>query len=166
MQKVTVLCVGKLKERFYAEAAAEYAKRLSRYCKLEILELPEERLPEDPSPALIDAALAREAAAVRGKLPAGAALVALCVEGEARSSEDLARQMAAQGRPGNGTTGVPHRRLLRPAPLSEGGGPAEALHVGHDVPPPSGPGDAAGADLPGVSDQRRNQISQVKDVSL
>ena len=38
MQKVTVLCVGKLKERFYAEAAAEYAKRLSRYCKLEILE--------------------------------------------------------------------------------------------------------------------------------
>ena len=44
MQRVTVLCVGKLKEKFYAEAAAEYAKRLSRFCKLEILELPEERL--------------------------------------------------------------------------------------------------------------------------
>ena len=102
MQKVTVLCVGKLKERFYAEAAAEYAKRLSRYCKLEILELPEERLPEDPSPALIDAALAREAAAVRGKLPAGAALVAMCVEGEARSSEDLARLMAEQAARGTG----------------------------------------------------------------
>ena len=46
MQKVTVLCVGKLKEKFYAEAAAEYAKRLTRFCKLEILELSEERLPE------------------------------------------------------------------------------------------------------------------------
>ena len=44
MQKVTVLCVGKLKERFYADAAAEYEKRLSRYCKLKIVELPEERL--------------------------------------------------------------------------------------------------------------------------
>ena len=40
MQKVTVLCVGKLKERFYIDAAAEYAKRLSRHCRLEILELP------------------------------------------------------------------------------------------------------------------------------
>ena len=102
MQKVTVLCVGKLKERFYLEAAAEYAKRLSRYCKLEILELPEERLPEDPSPAQIEAALAKEAAAVRGKLPAGAALIALCVEGELRSSEDLARLMAAWASQGAG----------------------------------------------------------------
>ena len=95
MQKVTVLCVGKLKEKFYMDAAAEYAKRLSRYCKLELVELPEERLPEDPSPAQIEAALLKEAAAIRAKLPAGAALIALCVEGELRSSEALARQMAA-----------------------------------------------------------------------
>ena len=94
MQKVTVLCFGKLKEKFYMDAAAEYAKRLSRYCKLELVELPEERLPEDPSPAQIEAALLKEAAAIRAKLPAGAALVALCVEGELRSSEALARQMA------------------------------------------------------------------------
>ena len=95
MQKVTVLCVGKLKEKFYMDAAAEYAKRLSRYCKLELVELPEERLPEDPSPAQIEAALLKEAAAIRAKLPAGAALIALCVEGELRSSEALAQQMAA-----------------------------------------------------------------------
>ena len=94
MQKVTILCVGKLKEKFYMDAAAEYAKRLSRYCKLELVELPEERLPEDPSPAQIEAALLKEAAAIRAKLPSGAALVALCVEGELRSSEALARQMA------------------------------------------------------------------------
>lgn len=95
MQKVTVLCVGKLKEKFYIDAAAEYAKRLSRFCKLELVELPEERLPEDPSSAQIEAALLKEAAAIRAKLPAGAALIALCVEGELRSSEALAQQMAA-----------------------------------------------------------------------
>ena len=95
MQKVTVLCVGKLKEKFYIDAAAEYAKSLCRFCKLELVELPEERLPEDPSPAQIEAALLKEAAAIRATLPAGAALIALCVEGELRSSEALARQMAA-----------------------------------------------------------------------
>ena len=95
MQKVTILCVGKLKEKFYMDAAAEYVKRLSRFCKLELVELPEERLPEDPSPAQIEAALLKEAAAIRAKLPSGAALIALCVEGEPRSSEALARQMAA-----------------------------------------------------------------------
>ena len=85
MQKVTILCVGKLKEKFYIDAAAEYVKRLSRFCKLELVELPEERLPEDPSPAQIEAALLKEAAAIRAKLPSGAALIALCVEGEPRS---------------------------------------------------------------------------------
>ena len=94
MQKVSIVCVGKLKEKFYNDAAAEYAKRLSRFCKLEITELPEERLPEDPSPALIDAALAREAEAIRAKLPAGAFPIAMCVEGPLLSSEELAKRMA------------------------------------------------------------------------
>ena len=95
MRRITLLCVGKLKEKFYAEAAAEYAKRLSRFCKLEILELPEERLPEDPSPAQIDGALRKEAEAIRRKIPPSSRLVALCVEGRLRSSEELARTMAA-----------------------------------------------------------------------
>ena len=94
MQKVTILCVGKLKEKFYTEAVAEYSKRLSRFCKLDILELPEERLPEDPSPAQIEAALSKEADAIRSKLPLSAFLIAMCVEGKPRSSESLARLMA------------------------------------------------------------------------
>ena len=100
MQKVTILCTGKLKEKFYLDAAAEYAKRLSRFCKLEICELPEERLPSNPSQAQIDAALEREAAAIRGKIPQNSCLVALCVEGKPHSSEELARYLAdsaAQG---------------------------------------------------------------------
>lgn len=100
MRRVTLICVGKLKEKFYAEAAAEYVKRLGRYCKLTVVELPEERLPENPSQAQIDGALEREAAAIRGRLPSAARLIALCVEGRERSSEDLARLMetwAGQG---------------------------------------------------------------------
>lgn len=93
MQRITLLCVGKLKEKFYIEAAAEYQKRLSRYCRLEIVELPEERLPEDPSPAQTGAALLKEAAAIREKLPPSSFLIALCVEGRERSSEELAALM-------------------------------------------------------------------------
>ena len=100
--RVQLICVGKMKEKFYIDAAAEYVKRLSAYCKLQVVELPEERLPEDPSPAQIEAALLKEAAAIRAKLPSGAALIALCVEGEPRSSEALARQMAAWASQGVG----------------------------------------------------------------
>lgn len=96
MQRVSVICVGKLKERFYIEAAAEYCKRLSRCCKLELVELPEQRLPENPSPAEIERALAREAEAIRSRLPAGAAVAALCVEGTLRSSEELAGLLARE----------------------------------------------------------------------
>ncbi len=96
MQRVSVICVGKLKERFYIEAAAEYCKRLSRCCKLELVELPEQRLPENPAPAEIERALAREAEAIRSRLPAGAAVAALCVEGTLRSSEELAGLLARE----------------------------------------------------------------------
>ena len=95
MMRVKLICAGKLKEPFYQQACDEYAKRLSRFCKLEILELPEERLPEDPSPAQIDGALRKEAEAIRRKIPPSSRLVALCVEGRLRSSEELARTMAA-----------------------------------------------------------------------
>ena len=94
MQRITVLCVGKLKETFYADAAAEYCKRLSRYCKIEVTELPETRLPEDPSPAEIKRALAAEANAIRQKLEGGA-VVAMCIEGQTCSSEALSKKLAA-----------------------------------------------------------------------
>lgn len=93
MRKLTVLCVGRLKEPFYVDAAAEYVKRLSRYCKAEVVELPEVRLPENPSPTQIQTALEREAASIRAKLPAAASVTALCVEGRALSSEQFARTL-------------------------------------------------------------------------
>lgn len=95
MTHVYLLCVGKLKEKFYADAVAEYQKRLSAYCKLNIVELAEEKLPQNPSQALIDAALAKEAAAIRAKLPPRARTVALCIEGQLLSSEELAKRLFA-----------------------------------------------------------------------
>lgn len=97
MQKVTVLCVGKLKEAFYAAAVAEYQKRLQRHCKLEIVELPEQKLPESPAPAEIEQALAREAALIEEKLPKGGAVIALCIEGRPCSSQELSCRMAEFG---------------------------------------------------------------------
>ena len=93
MQRVTVMCVGKLKEKFYLEAAAEYVKRLQRFCKLELVELPESRLPESPSPAEVQRALAAEAVAIRERLPRGGAIIALCIEGKPCSSVELSRRM-------------------------------------------------------------------------
>ena len=61
MQRITLVCTGRLKEKFYEEAAAEYVKRLGRFCRLEIVELPEQRLRQEPSPAEVRQALAREA---------------------------------------------------------------------------------------------------------
>ncbi len=93
MLNVTVLCVGRLKEQFYKDASAEYQKRLAPFCRLTVTELPEERLPRNPSEAQIEAALGREAEAVRAKLPPGGVLAALCVEGQLLSSEQLAGRL-------------------------------------------------------------------------
>ena len=95
MLSVHLICVGRLKEKFYQAACAEYVKRLSPYCKLTVTELPEEKLPPNPSQAQIDGALEREGQAIRAKLPPGSRVVALCVEGELRSSPELARLISA-----------------------------------------------------------------------
>ena len=97
MAGVIVICVGKLKEKFYQEAAAEYVKRLSGYCKLEIVELAEQRLPKNPSLGDIQNALEKEGDAIRGKIPPSSRVVALCVEGRMRSSEELSRMVSGWG---------------------------------------------------------------------
>ena len=159
MQKVTVLCVGKLKEAFYAAAVAEYQKRLQRHCKLEIVELPEQKLPESPAPAEIEQALAREAALIEEKLPKGGAVIALCIEGTELSSEAALEKAGAARLRGRFAADLSHRRQLRPAPAREAARRPAPFHVAHDLPAPSGAGDAARADLPRVPDQRRHALS-------
>lgn len=100
MQRVTILCVGKLKEKFYTEAAAEYLKRLQRHCKCEIIELPEVRLSDNPSQAEIARALREEGENIRRKLPKGGAVVAMCIEGELLSSVALSETLTRWGTEG------------------------------------------------------------------
>lgn len=91
MLSVHIICVGKMKEKFYIGAAEEYIKRLCAYCKLTVTELAEEKLPQNPSQGQIDAALAKEGQAIRAKIPDHADIVTLCVEGKPHSSEQLAQ---------------------------------------------------------------------------
>jgi len=91
MLNILLVCVGKAGERFYTDAVAEYAKRLSAFCRFELREIPETRLSANPSQAEINAALADEYK--RMKLPERAFICAMCVEGDIISSEELAKRV-------------------------------------------------------------------------
>ena len=93
MFDITLIVMGKLKEKFYISAAEEYEKRLKGYCQFRISELPEVRLPEDPSPAEIAAGLEKEADMILSKIPKGAWFCTLTPEGKLLSSEELADKM-------------------------------------------------------------------------
>lgn len=79
MLSIKVICVGKLKEKFYVDAANEYSKRLSGYCKLEIIELPEDK----------QQMLEKECELIISKIPNGAVTIALCIEGKEIDSKGL-----------------------------------------------------------------------------
>ncbi len=90
MRNITLVCVGKLKEEYLRQACAEYAKRLGAYCHLKIVEVEEERMPSSPSPAIIEAALREEGKRLLARIPAGAAIIALCIEGSTMDSPAFA----------------------------------------------------------------------------
>ena len=96
MLAVKLICVGKMRERFYTEAFAEYQKRLQSLCRLELVELAEQRLSDAPSPREIEAALEKEGAEILKAIPADAYTVALCVEGEQMPSEGMAELIRAR----------------------------------------------------------------------
>lgn len=89
--KCTVICTGSLKEQYWRDAEAEYSKRMSRFGGWQVIELPEAKLPNDPSPKEIDQALEKEADAILKRMNPQAYPIALCVEGTPYSSEQLAK---------------------------------------------------------------------------
>lgn len=88
--RATIICVGKLKEKYWRDAVAEYAKRLGRYLKLEIIELADEKAPETMSPAQEAEVKRREGERILKALKDDAFAIALAVEGSPLSSEELA----------------------------------------------------------------------------
>lgn len=102
MLGVKLICVGKMREKFYIDAFHEYQKRLQAYCKFECIELMETRLPDVPSDGEIFAALEKESAEIIKNIPQNAYVVAMCVEGRQIPSEDMAKLIAERensGRP-------------------------------------------------------------------
>lgn len=93
MFDITLITMGKLKEKFYLSAAEEYLKRLKGYCNFQIVELPEYRLPEDPSPAEINAGLEKEADLIFAKIPKNAWFCVFTPEGKILSSETFADKL-------------------------------------------------------------------------
>jgi 23S rRNA (pseudouridine1915-N3)-methyltransferase len=93
MIQVTVITVGNLKEAYWRDAMAEYEKRLSAFCKPEILQLKEAKLSENPSDGEIRSALADEGKRILAAVPPRAYKIAMCVEGQQFSSEDLAQKL-------------------------------------------------------------------------
>ena len=96
MLAVKLICVGKMRERFFIDAFAEYVKRLQAYCKFECVELTEQRISDNPSQNEIAAALAREAADIGRSIPTDAYVVAMCVEGRQMKSEGMGDLIAAR----------------------------------------------------------------------
>ena len=94
MFDVTLIAMGKLKEKFYISAASEYEKRMKGYCNFKLLELPEVRLPDTPSQAEISMGLEKEADLILSKIPKGAWFCVLTPEGKLLSSEALADKLA------------------------------------------------------------------------
>ena len=93
MFEITLITMGKLKEKFYISAAAEYEKRMKGYCQFKLLELPETRLPENPSTAQIMSGLEKEAELILSKIPKGSWFCVLTPEGKMLSSESLAGKL-------------------------------------------------------------------------
>ena len=88
---ITVIALGKLKEKYLTDAISEYSKRISAYGRLQIIELTPVRLSDNPSQTEIDNALSKEAEEIKKKIPNNSYVFSLCIEGKEKSSESFAR---------------------------------------------------------------------------
>ena len=95
--KITILSVGKSKEKYWNDAIAEYAKRLSRYCKLELVEVADEKTPDGASEKLEEQIKRKEGQRVLDKIPADAYVLALAIEGKMPDSVGLSRKLERLG---------------------------------------------------------------------
>lgn len=91
--KITVIAVGKIKEKYFTGAIEEYAKRLSRYCKLELIETADEKTPDGAGEALELQIKEKEGERILQKMPDGAYVIALAIDGKTLDSEELAEKM-------------------------------------------------------------------------
>ena len=90
MLSISIICVGRMRESHYIAAFAEYEKRLKPYCKFDVTELAEAKLPQDPTPSEIGSGLAKEATEIEKNIASGAFVIAMCIEGRQLGSGEFA----------------------------------------------------------------------------
>ena len=95
--KITILCVGKVKEKYFTGAIEEYAKRLSRYCKLDIVEVADEKTPDGASVALEEQIKQKEGERLLKYIPEDAYVCVLAIEGKQLTSEQLSEKIGELG---------------------------------------------------------------------
>ena len=95
--KITILCVGKVKEKFYRDAIDEFAKRLSRYCKLEIVEVADEKTAEEASDTEIRMVKEKEGERLLKNIKDNAYVICLCIDGKQLDSEALSAKIEGLG---------------------------------------------------------------------
>ena len=91
--KITIIAVGKIKEKYFSAAIEEYVKRLGRYCRLELVEVPDEKTPDGAGEGLELQIKRKEGERILQKIPDNAHVIALAIDGRALDSEELAAQM-------------------------------------------------------------------------
>lgn len=99
--RITLITVGKIKEKYFTGAIEEYAKRLSRYCKLEIVELADEKTPDNASDALNEQIKEKEAMRILAAIPDNSYVIALAIEGKQLDSVELSEKISKLGVDGN-----------------------------------------------------------------
>ena len=93
MLTINIICVGKIKEKFFRDAIEEYSKRLSRYCKLDILELPDEKIPNNPSDKTIEEIKEKECNRIIEHIKKDSYIICLDLKGTMLSSEELSKEI-------------------------------------------------------------------------
>lgn len=91
---INIICVGKIKEKYFTDAINEYAKRLSRFAKFSVIEVPDEKIPDNASKKEEEFIREKEGGKILAKIPQNAYVIALCIEGTELSSENLAQKIA------------------------------------------------------------------------
>ena len=91
--KVSIICVGKIKEKFFTDAIKEYSKRISRFADFEITELPDERIPDNASEKESEQIKIREGEKILSKIDPRSYVISLCIEGKTLDSFELANTM-------------------------------------------------------------------------
>lgn len=150
MIKINIICIGKIKEKYFTDAIAEYAKRLTAFCKFNIIELSEERIKSNiPNRSQIDEVIFSEGKRIMQKISPSDYVVAMCIEGKSMSSEELSKLIDNASVSGKAplillsaaATGLTNRLKTGRCP---------SFYEQNDLPSPNGKNDFKRTDLPCV----------------